>query len=709
MHEEAMTYYYSYRVKKIFEQGEYQSEAIRLLTEYLDRLIAEGVQALEGELLSDVQEFLVSVFKSGQYGGFLELIARVDWNDFLIGEITGYLQSHETQAFCHTREEYEALMGIAFQLFEEREYEAFLILLMKLQESEFFSKEILEDVKTVFVDPNLDQCRAFYIESIQALNLALSAPSFESLRYRILPTEKKNRYFLLDTEEDRIVDFHFEESLDPDKHRIEKNEDQFSDYLISGENSPFVIAKLLKKTNRKYYVVAEDADLFCTYLQWNISDCSFDNYDIRFFLTKEDWIDCLVRDREFLPRNHFSFDREIFSELEKLLLDVHRERIYGDREGVRPLLAIGIPTWNRGDFAFYNVLTLLSSEFDDEIEILVSDNHSDDETVIYYQRIAELPDRRVRYLRQEVNCNFGGNVLNVLEMARANYVLYTTDTDLIQVENLHRLLQIIRDEQEPYGEIHTSWYTSGADFEESEKGEEALLEYMLSGNLLSGLVYNAKLYREHRSEIRGFISKIQDNISYVIYAQLVLEMIFLGYGKMRADTLRTIIEYKGDGLKKRIDPDLAIPETPKIDLENLDKNRLCTFVVGKKKKVYIVYTYSIEGRIAQHLGFMEILFHFYDEHKDGYRLLEMHRRLYKKTLFLSELNLRVNYCESDLDIAELLERFETVLKACYYSLDKVYQYTQQKKSRGYEFCREEIETIYEYYKKQLIGYYQNKG
>lgn len=706
VYEQTTGFYHVYRAQKILESGNPQ-EATQQMVDYLDTVIRNGT-IVDSRLLLDIQDFSIILFDKQREKDFFEVVQRIGWTDYIVKAIVRAIMNDERDFLCKHQEVYDFWVKIAFQIFEEQKYEDFLMLITKLQKSPLFSEDIMEDIQAVFVDPNLQQYEVNYRQNAVKFHLG-SIPNFESVRYLLIPTEKEDRYFLLDRWENEIIDFVCEKNPSRNCLYINKEKDAFSDYLISGEHSPFIVRDLLKKEARKYHVVIDDAHLFFAYLQMDLSVLTLDNFDVEFFFSPKEFIDALILNRRLLPRNHCSRSKTLYLEIEKEMAQIHQHRIDGERKEIKPLLAIGIPTWNRGDFAFYNVLSLLASEYDDEIEILVSDNDSNNDTVGYYKKISELKDSRVRYIKQECNRGFGGNILNVLDMAAADYVLYTADTDLVRIENLHLVLAMIRDAKEPYGEIHTNITGKTIPIGEALKGKEAVLKYMLTSNSLAGLIYNAKIFRENRQNIMELIRMFQDNYAYQAYSHSVLEMILLNYGNMKADRLSTIIEYTGETLGKVIDKENAIKDNgEKIDLENIEKNRYCTFVIGKEKEIFLVYAYSIKGRIDQHIGFFRIFLFLYEKHRDRDYLLEMHRRLCYKTLFLAGLNLRGSYLESDVELKRVLELLEEVFDLCIYSLDKIYRSTHTDKGKYYEFYQKEIRNVYEKEREKVVEYYEKR-
>ena len=98
-----------------------------------------------------------------------------------------------------------------------------------------------------------------------------------------------------------------------------------------------------------------------------------------------------------------------------------------------PLVTIAIPTYNRADTYFRTALKSALNQSYSRIEVLVSDNSSDDAT-------SELIDReyasyeRLRYVHHEENLGAIGNFNYCLNAARGKYFLLLHDDDCIDLD-----------------------------------------------------------------------------------------------------------------------------------------------------------------------------------------------------------------------------------------------------------------------------------
>lgn len=94
-----------------------------------------------------------------------------------------------------------------------------------------------------------------------------------------------------------------------------------------------------------------------------------------------------------------------------------------------PLVTIAIPTYNRADSYLEDALRNAIGQTYQNIEILVSDNHSTDKTP---EIIESFSDPRIRYYRQEKNLGQRPNMNFLVEKARGDYFLMYHDDDQIE-------------------------------------------------------------------------------------------------------------------------------------------------------------------------------------------------------------------------------------------------------------------------------------
>jgi len=98
----------------------------------------------------------------------------------------------------------------------------------------------------------------------------------------------------------------------------------------------------------------------------------------------------------------------------------------------KPLISICIPTYNREKFLKISLDNIINQEGynEDEIEIVISDNASIDNTsnlVKNYQK----KHQNIRYFRNETNIGWDRNILKILQMWNWEYIWWISDDDIL--------------------------------------------------------------------------------------------------------------------------------------------------------------------------------------------------------------------------------------------------------------------------------------
>jgi len=155
-------------------------------------------------------------------------------------------------------------------------------------------------------------------------------------------------------------------------------------------------------------------------------------------------------------------------------------------------LTIGVPTYNRVGEATHNLEKIIANglAYRDDIEILFIDNHSTDDTVASLERTAGAGGN-IRVLSNSRNLGFGGNLLRVIEESRGQYVLVTSDEDLVDGCVLDDLLEILR--PQTYTAV-TSYYSRGgtADYPRGNPVRTEVVDpsrYKSVANYISGVCF----------------------------------------------------------------------------------------------------------------------------------------------------------------------------------------------------------------------------
>lgn len=135
---------------------------------------------------------------------------------------------------------------------------------------------------------------------------------------------------------------------------------------------------------------------------------------------------------------------ESMEKIEDAIRKLHRSRVEEtscERNNI--LLSICIPSYNRGNRALKIVENILSSNYDSEIEVIVSNNGSVKQKE-GYEAIKQKKDSRVRYFEFDENQMFIGNVEQVLSMARGKFFTLCSDEDTLVFDDFPFYMEFLR-------------------------------------------------------------------------------------------------------------------------------------------------------------------------------------------------------------------------------------------------------------------------
>ncbi len=109
------------------------------------------------------------------------------------------------------------------------------------------------------------------------------------------------------------------------------------------------------------------------------------------------------------------------------------------------LLAISVPIWNSIREVDQTIEALSDPQWGRfaDIELLLSDNFSDDGTWERLQASAQNLDPRVRLLRQDSNVGFRGNLRTLTESSSATYLWFLGAGETINMVQLNGLLELL--------------------------------------------------------------------------------------------------------------------------------------------------------------------------------------------------------------------------------------------------------------------------
>jgi len=106
-----------------------------------------------------------------------------------------------------------------------------------------------------------------------------------------------------------------------------------------------------------------------------------------------------------------------------------------------PLVTIGIPTYNRAARNLRNVIERSLGQTYRNVEVIVSDNCSSDETP---ELVRLIDDPRLRYFRQESNIGPNNNFNYCLQQATGEYFLLFHDDDMIDEDFVETCVRALK-------------------------------------------------------------------------------------------------------------------------------------------------------------------------------------------------------------------------------------------------------------------------
>lgn len=157
-----------------------------------------------------------------------------------------------------------------------------------------------------------------------------------------------------------------------------------------------------------------------------------------------------------------------------------------------PLLTIAIPTWQRASFLaltlaqLHREVTLLSSGLSlDQIEIVVSDNGSTDNTLAVVESVQSL-GFALRYVRNAENMGSDANIAQCFNLAQGQYVMILGDDDLLVDGALSWLLQTLM--RRTWGVVCLRPYGFESDFRREYPGAGGKeIEFSDAGDFLAAI------------------------------------------------------------------------------------------------------------------------------------------------------------------------------------------------------------------------------
>ena len=146
-----------------------------------------------------------------------------------------------------------------------------------------------------------------------------------------------------------------------------------------------------------------------------------------------------------------------------------------------PLISIGMPVYN-GSYIFKNVLLKILNQTYKNIEIIISDNNSDDETQNICIKYANI-DKRIKYFRQKKNIGSSENFDFVLRQSLGEYFCWNASDDFRSSDFIEENYLFLKDNIKYVGSTSPNYLFNPKNSNE----KNLLINFSLEGDLFNRL------------------------------------------------------------------------------------------------------------------------------------------------------------------------------------------------------------------------------
>jgi len=173
----------------------------------------------------------------------------------------------------------------------------------------------------------------------------------------------------------------------------------------------------------------------------------------------------------------------------------------------QPVLTIAIPTYNRKDF-LKECLDHVIPQVDDDIEVIVCDNASEDGTYEFMEEVCNKYNF-IRYIKNEKNIGPDGNFLKCLREGEGKFIHILSDDDILLDRSINKIKECILNCEE-ISFIYLNSTGFEGDFELSKckksvldlnedmyfENKNLFIEYIgIYATFISAMIFNKDLFR----------------------------------------------------------------------------------------------------------------------------------------------------------------------------------------------------------------------
>ena len=107
-----------------------------------------------------------------------------------------------------------------------------------------------------------------------------------------------------------------------------------------------------------------------------------------------------------------------------------------------PLVSVCVPTYNAEKYIEETLRSIINQTYEN-IEIIIGDNASDDNTEIIVNRVIRSTDRRVMYYKNEENLGYSGNCNKLISAASGELIAIYHSDDIYELDIVERQVELL--------------------------------------------------------------------------------------------------------------------------------------------------------------------------------------------------------------------------------------------------------------------------
>lgn len=269
------------------------------------------------------------------------------------------------------------------------------------------------------------------------------------------------------------------------------------------------------------------------------------------------------------------------------------------------LLSFCIPTYNRAEIVYQNVLNILACP-DTDIEVVVHDNGSTDSTM---NLLATICDKRLSVYTNGINKGVLFNILNALDKGQGKYLIFSTDKDSFKKDSISKFKSFLQSQSQLAAGFCE--YNSVETFEHEKflKGFSAVNAIAYMAKHPTGYFFNNRLLKSI-----NLIERFSDHgmVDTFPFDFMFAEMCLLGDGYIYHPDLVTpetggmaakIKSFGTDGRKK----DAFFSPESRLRMAINFSQHIATLNLSQKEKNWLIIGVFMRGLGGATFGYRKIL------------------------------------------------------------------------------------------------------